>query len=68
MKNRKIVKSEDNYQINNFTKKECEVLNNRYFEFQVLCALRKNLRNVVELAQQDSILYARNTIYARKGM
>lgn len=54
--------------MSNFNKKECEVLNDRYFEFYVLCAIRRNLIKAVELAQQNNILYSRNTIYTRKRM
>ena len=68
MKNRKNVKLVDSHKVNKINKKEYEVLNNCYLEFHVLCAIRKNLIKAVELAQQNNILYARNTIYARKGI
>ena len=66
MKNKKMITSSGNHQMSNFNKKECEVLNDGYFEFYVLCAIRRNLIKAVELAQQNNMLYSRNTIYIRK--
>ncbi|KKO19957.1 MAG: hypothetical protein BROFUL_01349 [Candidatus Brocadia fulgida] len=68
MKYKRIVMSKSSYQVNNFTKKDCEVLNDSFLEYYALCALRKNLMRAVELAQHNNLLYSRNTIYAYKGM
>lgn len=68
VKNKKIPTSRVHQQNVNYTKKECNALKDGYFEFYVLCALRKNLIDAIKLAQQNNLLYSRNTIYARKRM
>lgn len=68
MKNKKIIASGYDHQICNYTKKEREVLNDRYSEFYVLCAIKRSLKKAVELARHNNILYSRNTIYAHKRM